>query len=97
MSGLTCAAFAARAGAKVLVVEKQAVVGGSSNYSAGMFWAPQNYDKLRAWVPEGDPALQKAFLDEYLPSVQWMREQGVPTAARFDGIMSIGRRQAVPL
>lgn len=36
MSGLTCAAFAAEAGAKVLVVEKQADVGGSSNYSAGM-------------------------------------------------------------
>ncbi|CAK7234624.1 hypothetical protein SCUCBS95973_008997 [Sporothrix curviconia] len=90
MSGLACASFAARAGAKVLVVEKQAAVGGSSNYSAGMFWAPQNYDKLRAWVPDGDPALQKAFLDEYLPSVQWMRENGVPTAPRFDGIMSIG-------
>lgn len=36
MSGLACAAFAAEAGAKVLVVEKQADVGGSSNYSAGM-------------------------------------------------------------
>lgn len=36
MSGMACAAFAAESGAKVLVVEKQAVVGGSSNYSAGM-------------------------------------------------------------
>lgn len=36
MSGLACADFAAEAGAKVLVVEKQADVGGSSNYSAGM-------------------------------------------------------------
>lgn len=36
MSGLACAAFAASAGARVLVVEKQATVGGSSNYSAGM-------------------------------------------------------------
>lgn len=36
MSGMACAAFAAEAGAKVLVVEKQADVGGSSNYSAGM-------------------------------------------------------------
>lgn len=53
-------------------------------------WAPQTYDKLRSWVPDGDPGLQKAFLDEYLPSVQWMRENGVPTAERFDGIMTIG-------
>lgn len=36
MSGMACAAFAAEAGAKTLVVEKQANVGGSSNYSAGM-------------------------------------------------------------
>lgn len=36
MSGMACAAFAAQAGAKVLVVEKQAQVGGSSNLSAGM-------------------------------------------------------------
>lgn len=36
MSGMSCAAFAAESGAKVLVVEKQAKIGGSSNYSAGM-------------------------------------------------------------
>ncbi|KAF4768649.1 hypothetical protein HAV15_002488 [Penicillium sp. str.  len=90
MSGMACAAFAAKAGAKTLVVEKQGDVGGSSNYSAGMFWAPQTYNKLRDWVPDGDPALQKAWLDDYLPAVQWMRDNGVPTAKRFDGIMTIG-------
>lgn len=54
-------------------------------------WAPQTYNKLRDWVPDGDPALQKAWLDDYLPAVQWMRDNGVPTAKRFDGIMTIGR------
>lgn len=38
MSGMACAAFSAKAGAKVLVVEKQATVGGSSSYSAGMLY-----------------------------------------------------------
>ncbi|OJJ84462.1 FAD-dependent oxidoreductase [Aspergillus glaucus CBS 516.65] len=90
MSGMACAAFAAQSGARVLVVEKQGTVGGSSNYSAGMFWAPQTYDKLRSWVPDGDPELQRAWLNEYLPAVQWMRENQVPTAERFDGIMTIG-------
>lgn len=33
-------------------------------------WAPQTYDKLRTWIPEGDPALQKAWLSDYLPAVQ---------------------------
>ena len=36
MSGMSCAAFAAKSGAKVLVVEKQPHLGGSSKYSAGM-------------------------------------------------------------
>lgn len=38
MSGMACAAFAAEAGAKVLVVEKQSHIGGSSVYSAGMLY-----------------------------------------------------------
>jgi phytoene dehydrogenase-like protein len=36
MSGMSCASFAAGSGAKVLVVEKQPHLGGSSKYSAGM-------------------------------------------------------------
>lgn len=36
MSGMACAAAAAEAGARVLVVEKQPHLGGSSIYSAGM-------------------------------------------------------------
>ncbi|BCS21844.1 FAD-dependent oxidoreductase [Aspergillus puulaauensis] len=90
MSGMACASFAAQSGARVLVVEKQSMVGGSSNYSAGMFWGPQTYEKLRSWVPDGDPELQRAWLDDYLSAVQWMRENQVPTAPRFDGIMTIG-------
>ncbi|CAI7584654.1 unnamed protein product [Penicillium manginii] len=90
MSGMACASFAAQAGARVLVVEKQNNVGGSSNYSAGMFWGPQTYEKLRSWVPDGDPELQRAWLADYLSAVQWMREKDVPTAPRFDGIMTIG-------
>lgn len=38
MSGMACASFASQAGARVLVVEKQSTVGGSSNYSAGMLY-----------------------------------------------------------
>lgn len=38
MSGMACAAFAAESGAKVLVVEKQLQIGGSSAYSAGMLY-----------------------------------------------------------
>ncbi|CAH0019993.1 unnamed protein product [Clonostachys rhizophaga] len=90
MSGMACAAFASAAGAKVLLVEKQSEVGGSSNYSAGMFWAPKNFASMREWVADGDPNLQQAWLQDYLPAVQWMRENGVPTSSRFGPIMTIG-------
>jgi flavin-dependent dehydrogenase len=38
MSGMACAAFAAEAGARTLVIEKQGEIGGSSNLSAGMLY-----------------------------------------------------------
>lgn len=38
MAGMACAAFAAEAGAKTLVAERQAEVGGSSSLSAGMLY-----------------------------------------------------------
>lgn len=53
-------------------------------------WGPKSYESLRSWVPEGDPDLQRAWLDEYLPAVQWMRQMGVPTSDRFGPIMTIG-------
>ncbi|KAJ4229251.1 hypothetical protein NW757_014072 [Fusarium falciforme] len=90
MSGMSCANHAAGAGAKVLVAEKQGHVGGSSAYSAGMFWGPETYEKLRSWVPDGDANLQRAWLDDYPKAVQWMRDSGIPTADKFAPIMTIG-------
>src|SRR3954470_14863610 len=40
--GLTAALAAAEAGASVLVVEKQALIGGSTGMSGGMAWVPDN-------------------------------------------------------
>ncbi|KAH7112290.1 hypothetical protein B0J13DRAFT_631511 [Dactylonectria estremocensis] len=87
---MSCANHATGAGAKVLVVEKQGHVGGSSAYSAGMFWGPETYEKLRSWVPDGDANLQRAWLDDYPKAVQWMRDSGIPTADKFAPIMTIG-------
>ncbi|KAH8650660.1 FAD binding domain protein [Tricladium varicosporioides] len=90
MSGMSCAAFAAESEAKVLVVEKQNTIGGSSNYSAGMFWAPKSYEILRSWVTDGEPELQRAWMRDYLGAVEWMRQSGIPTSKRFGPIMTIG-------
>lgn len=62
----------------------------SSRLIGSSSWAPKNYKSLRSWVPAGDPDLQGAWMEDYLPAVQWMRENGVPTAKRYDGIMTIG-------
>jgi succinate dehydrogenase/fumarate reductase flavoprotein subunit len=37
---------------------------------------------LRKWVPLGEPDLQKAFLDDYLTAVEWMRRNGVNVAPK---------------
>lgn len=54
-------------------------------------WAPKTYQKLRAWIPDGERELQKAWLEDYLRAVQWMRAQGVPTSEQYGPIMTIGR------
>lgn len=53
-------------------------------------WAPKSYDGLRSWVPNGDPGLQQAWLKDYYPAVEWMRQNGIPTSDRFGPIMTIG-------
>lgn len=54
-------------------------------------WAPKSYDSLRSWVPDGEPELQKAWLEDYLPAVEWMRRSGIPVSKRFGPIMTIGK------
>lgn len=53
-------------------------------------WGPKNFDLLRSWIPEGNAALQRAWLDDYLRAVQWVRESGVAVSGRFEGVMTIG-------
>jgi 3-oxosteroid 1-dehydrogenase len=42
-AGLTAAIRAADAGARVIVLEKMAMVGGSTSVSAGVVWVPLNH------------------------------------------------------
>jgi succinate dehydrogenase/fumarate reductase flavoprotein subunit len=57
-AGLTAAIRAADAGARVLVVEKMPVVGGSTSVSAGLVWVPLNHHQAEAGVEDSrDDAL----------------------------------------
>jgi succinate dehydrogenase/fumarate reductase flavoprotein subunit len=86
--GMTAAAVAAAEGLRVLVLEKAAVVGGTSAISGGMVWIPDNPKMvavgrtdsragaeayLAATVP-GDPgdALRTAFLDHANAAIAYL-------------------------
>jgi len=65
MAGMTAAAFAAEQGLAVLVVEKQARLGGSALLSGGGVWTARDYETLRRINPLGDAARAAALMDGY--------------------------------
>lgn len=76
MAGLTAAAAAATAGARVLVVEKGDHVGGSAIY-AGYAWTAPTVEVLREVNPGGDPELGAALVEGFPGGVDWIRSLGV--------------------
>ncbi len=76
MAGLTAAARAAREGARVLVVEVAASLGGSALY-AGYAWTAPSREVIEEVLPEGDPELRHALVDRFPEGVEWIRSLGV--------------------
>ncbi|WP_300400006.1 FAD-dependent oxidoreductase [Nocardioides sp.] len=79
---LTGAALAARAGLSVVVVEKTALLGGTSAYSGGACWLPGSQVQQRAGLPdstEGARAYLSAILDD---------PTGPATAAKLDAFLT---------
>jgi succinate dehydrogenase/fumarate reductase flavoprotein subunit len=72
MAGLTAAARAATGGARVVLVEKGPVVGGSAQY-AGYTWTAESYETMREVNPRGDPALARVVVDGLAPGLEWIR------------------------
>ncbi|WNI18744.1 FAD-dependent oxidoreductase [Actinacidiphila sp. ITFR-21] len=79
-SGSGAALAAVRAGAKVTVLEKREVNGGSASYSAGGFWTFRAYEIFRRLAPEGDPAMQRKLFDGYPDAVRFLRSTGISVA-----------------
>lgn len=77
-SGLTAGLAAAGAGARTLVVEKNATPGGAAAISSGILWAPKSAADLAAYVPDGDPALQQAYCGGFSSALAWLMEHGLP-------------------
>ncbi len=78
MAGLTAAARAASDGARVVLVEKGPIVGGSALY-AGFVWTAASYETMREVNPDGDPELARVVVDGLEPGLEWIRSLGVET------------------
>jgi succinate dehydrogenase/fumarate reductase flavoprotein subunit len=85
MAGMSAAAEAAAAGAIVGVAEKGPEIGGSAALSAGIFWAPRSWDELRARIPQGEPDLGRALVDDFPAAVDWIRSTGIEMSDRIEG------------
>ncbi|MGE0665247.1 MAG: FAD-dependent oxidoreductase [Sphingomonadales bacterium] len=91
MAGLSAAARAAEAGARVVVVEKAADIGGSSALSGGVVWTLPSTRKLR-YVDDGDPALGEVIVGSFADGIGWMRRRGVDVSEAVPVLYGRGYR-----
>jgi succinate dehydrogenase/fumarate reductase flavoprotein subunit len=76
MAGLSAAGWAAERGARVVVVEKALVRGGSAVLSGGILWTASSPRKM-AMYGCGDPALGEVVLNTYPDALAWLRKREV--------------------
>lgn len=76
MAGLSAAGWAAERGAKVVVIERGAAVGGSAILSAGMVWTMTSPGRMSLYGG-GDMAIGSAILETYPRAIAWLRRRGV--------------------
>ncbi len=83
MAGMSAAGWAAERGARVIVVEKAAALGGSAVLSGGVFWTASSREKIE-YYGGGDPALAHVVFDTYPAAVAWLRRRGIDMSPRID-------------
>jgi succinate dehydrogenase/fumarate reductase flavoprotein subunit len=76
MAGMSAAARAAQAGARVAVVERGPKEGGSAVF-AEFIWTAPSVEVMREINPEGDPELGRVAVEEFAPAMEWVRSLGV--------------------
>lgn len=91
MAGLSAAARAAEAGARVIVVEKQAHIGGSGALSSGALWTFESLRKYNYYC-EGDSALGEALLARYPEAIAWLRRREVAMEPAMAVLLGHGYR-----
>ncbi|WP_187972563.1 FAD-dependent oxidoreductase [Aquibium microcysteis] len=85
MAGMTAAARAAEAGARVVVVEKAPAIGGSALLSGGFVWTATSRAQMDRH-DDGDPALHAVVVEEFPHVMEWLRgrvETGPPVRVLY--------------
>lgn len=77
MAGLAAAAWTARQGLRVALVEKAEEVGGNARY-AGYVWTARSGEAMAEEVPRGDRELGRTVVSGVAEAVDWVRSLGVP-------------------
>jgi succinate dehydrogenase/fumarate reductase flavoprotein subunit len=83
MAGMSAAGWAAERGARVIVVEKAAALGGSAVLSGGVLWTATSPERM-ALYGGGDAALGRVVCDTYPEAIAWLRRREVPVSPRLD-------------
>ena len=83
MAGMSAAGWAAERGARVIVLEKAATLGGSAVLSGGVLWTAASRQKMTLYGA-GDPALGQVVFDTYPEAIGWLRRRGIDISPRMD-------------
>jgi succinate dehydrogenase/fumarate reductase flavoprotein subunit len=95
MAGLSAAARAVQAGARVIGGEKAESTGGSAQF-AGFVWTAPSVEALREEIPAGDPALAEQLVGGYAPAIEWVRSLGIDVQPAVT-VLRFGRGHAVDM
>ncbi len=91
-AGLSAAVAGAQQGAKVIVLEKNPFLGGSSNFAEGLFGAETRYQKAKSYELTKDEAFKhvaefghykvdlalfRQFINDSSANLDWLAEQGI--------------------
>ncbi len=86
MAGLTAAVRSIKTGARVLLVEVAASVGGSAQY-AGYVWTAPDRETMARVNPLGDESLRNRLVDGLEDGLEWIRSLGVQCK---DAVLMLG-------
>jgi succinate dehydrogenase/fumarate reductase flavoprotein subunit len=90
MAGLTAAAYAARLGLEVAVLEKAQQPGGTAALSSGYIWTAPSLEALRGEDPDCDPELGAALAEHFPEGLEWIDSLGIELPEKITGIYGFG-------